>query len=226
MKNKLKIIIDIIMTILFIILMGYYITESEVHEILGTITFVLFIIHHILNFKWYKSIVKGKHNFQRIFHIILNLLLFIAMIGMMISGIMISGHVFTFLNTPTTMFARNLHLISTAWGFVLMAVHVGMHISGIMSKLNKKMKNTMFEYVYYFIIILLMGFGLYSFISLKLWEDMFLLVHFKFYDYNQSSILFYLKCIGIMDFFGLAIYFIFKVKNIIMNKKIGGKNNE
>ena len=49
MKNIVKMIIDIVMTILFIILMGYYITDNSVHEILGTITFVLFIAHHILN---------------------------------------------------------------------------------------------------------------------------------------------------------------------------------
>lgn len=69
MKSKIKKIIDIVMTILFIILMGYYVTDNKVHEILGTITFILFIIHHILNIKWYKSIFKGKHSFQRTFHI-------------------------------------------------------------------------------------------------------------------------------------------------------------
>lgn len=225
MKNRIRKIVDILMTVFFIVLMGYYITGSQIHEILGTITFILFIIHHILNIKWYKSIFKGKYNFQRTFLTILNLLLLIAMIGMMISGIMISGHVFSFLNIQTTMFARKLHMLSTSWGFILMAVHVGMHIAGIMSKLNKKMKNTIFEYVYYFIIILLMGFGLYSFISLRLWEDMFLLVDFKFYDYAQSSILFYLKYIAMMNFSALGIYFIFKIKNI-KKKKIGGKKDE
>ena len=49
MKNKVKMIVDIAMTISFIILMGYYVTDSAVHEILGTITFILFILHHILN---------------------------------------------------------------------------------------------------------------------------------------------------------------------------------
>lgn len=38
--KKFRFIIDIAMTILFIILMGYYVTDNKVHEILGTITFV------------------------------------------------------------------------------------------------------------------------------------------------------------------------------------------
>ena len=96
MNKKFRIMLDIVMTILFTILMGYYATDNKVHEILGTITFILFIIHNILNIKWYKGIFKGKHTFQRTFHIILNLLLFIAILGMMVSGIMISSDVFAF----------------------------------------------------------------------------------------------------------------------------------
>lgn len=217
--KKYRIILDIIMTLLFIILMGYYVTDNIVHEVLGTITFVLFIIHNILNIKWYKSIFKGKHNFQRTFHIVINLLLFIAMLGIMISGIMISSDVFDFLNIKTTMFGRSLHMISVSWGFVLMAIHVGLHITGIMNKLNTKMKNSTFEYVYYFILLLLIGFGIYSFISLKLWEEMFLLVDFKFFDYEQSTILFYLKYIAILLSISLVIYIILSLIKIINNKK-------
>lgn len=218
--KKFRIILDIIMTCLFIILMGYYATDNSVHEILGVITFVLFILHNILNIKWYKSIFKGKHNFQRTFHIIINLLLFIAMIGMMVSGIMISSDVFAFLNIQTTMFGRMLHMLSTSWGFVLMSIHVGLHISGIMNKLNRKMKNSTFEYVYYFVLVILVCFGIYSFINLNLWEDMFLVNHFKFFDYEQSPIIFYLKCLSILIAISLIIYCIISLINKFSRKKI------
>lgn len=223
MKNKIKKIIDIIMTFLFIILMGYYVTDSDVHEILGTITFILFIIHHILNIKWYKGIFKGKHSFQRTFHIILNLLLFVAMLGMMISGIMISANVFAFLDIPTTMFGRRLHMLSTSWGFVLMAIHVGLHITSFMNKLNKKMKNSTFEYVYYFILVLLVGLGIYSFINLKVWEDMFLVNDFKFFDYEQSPILFYFKYLLVLISIALVIYVILSFVRKVKNKKLNIK---
>lgn len=209
--KKIRIILDIVMTCLFIVLMVYYATENSVHEILGVITFTLFIIHNILNIKWYKSIFKGKHNFQRTLHIIINLLLFLAMLGMMVSGIMISADVFAFLDIPTTMFGRMLHMVSTSWGFVLMAIHVGLHITGIMNKLNTKMKNSTFEYVYYFILIILIGLGIYSFINLNLWEDMFLVNHFKFFDYEQSPIVYYLKCLSIIIGLALVIYFVLSI---------------
>lgn len=219
MKKKFRVILDIIMTCLFIVLMGYYATDSKVHEILGTITFVLFIIHNILNIKWYKGIFKGKHNLQRTFHIIINLLLFIAMVGMMVSGIMISADVFDFLNIPTTMFARKLHMLSTSWGFVLMAMHVGLHINALISKLNAKMKKSTFEYVYYFVLAILVGLGIYSFIDLKIWEDMFLVNDFKFFDYEQSPILFYSKYLLALIAIALVIYIIFSLVRKVKNKK-------
>lgn len=198
MKRKLKILLDIIMTFLFIILMGYHIVGEATHEIIGTITFILFIIHNILNIKWYKTILKGKHNLVRIFHITINLLLFISMIGMMISGIMISGSVFSFLNIKISMFGRDLHMISTSWGFVLMSIHVGIHLTTLLNKINKKLKDNTFEYVNYFIQVLIVIFGVYSFISQKLVSDMFLLSHFKLFNYEQSMFMFYLQFVEII----------------------------
>lgn len=217
--KRFRIILDIAMTCLFIVLMAYYATDNAVHEILGVITFALFILHNILNIKWYKSIFKGKHNFQRTFHIIINLLLFVAMLGMMVSGIMISADVFAFLDIPTTMFGRMLHMVSTSWGFVLMAIHVGLHITALMNKLNTKMKNSTFEYVYYFILLILVGLGIYSFINLNLWEDMFLINHFKFFDYEQSPIIYYLKCLSIIIALALIIYCILNVVRNVQNRK-------
>lgn len=209
--KKIRIIIDIIMFILFIVLMGYHITGNRIHEMLGAITFIFFILHHLVNIKWYKTIFKGKHNFYRMFQITINFLLFVAMIGIIASSIMISSSVFSFLNVKTTTLGRNLHMISTAWGFVLMAIHLGLHLN-IITKMNKKMKNSAFEYVYYLFLILLVGFGLYTFIETELWKDMFLVNQFKFFDYDQSPFLFYLGQLAIICFIAISIHFLLRIR--------------
>ena len=109
-------------------------------------------------------------------------------------------------------------MVSTSWGFVLMAIHVGLHITGLMNKLNKKMKNNTFEYVYYLVLILIIGIGVYSFITNKIYEDMFLMNDFKFFDYEQSPILFYLKYLTILIGIALVINFIFRFIAKIKNK--------
>ena len=73
--KRTKITIDILMYILFIILMGHHITENIIHEILGVALFVLFLIHHILNIKYYKTIFKGKYTYKKTVILIIDLLL-------------------------------------------------------------------------------------------------------------------------------------------------------
>ena len=210
--KKIKMIIDIVMYLLFIILMGHHITDNLIHEILGTTLFVLFIVHHILNYRYYKTIFKGKYNAKRVFILVVDLLLFICMICMIISAINISSDVFSFLNIPTKIWGRKLHMLSTSWGFVLMNVHVGLHLNILISKLNKKMKGSTFEYVYYLILILLLVYGIYSFIKLNFISDMFLLNAFKYYDFSESPIIFYLHVISSSLFIGLSINYISNIK--------------
>lgn len=210
--RKIKIIIDILMYLIFIVLMGHHITENLIHEILGTILFVLFIAHHILNIRFYKTMFKGKYTFKRVTMIVIDLFLLICMIGMILSAINISSDVFIFLNVGTTIFGRKLHMIGTSWGFVIMSIHLGLHLGEFINKLNKKMKDNTFEYVYYLILILLGVFGIYSFIKLNFISDMFILNAFKYYDFNESSIIFYLKVISSSLFIALIIYFINNLK--------------
>ena len=211
MKKYIRITIDIIMFILFIILMGYHITENKIHEILGVITFIFFILHHVVNIKWYKTLFKGKYSFYRVFQILIDAFLFIAMIGIIVSSIMISSNVFSFLNIKTTMFARSLHMLSTSWTFVLMAIHLGLHLNIMLSKFTKKMKNSTFEYVYYLIMVLLIIFGIYAFIDNELWKDMFLLNKFKFFDYQESPFIFYVKILGIVISISIITYLIVRL---------------
>ena len=97
--QRLRMTIDITMTILSIILMGgnYLFPTDLVHEILGVGLFVLWALHIILNRCWYGAIFKGKYNPYRVMQTVINCGILICTIFLMISGIILSNHVFTFL---------------------------------------------------------------------------------------------------------------------------------
>jgi len=210
--KKTKIIIDILMYLLFIILMGHHITENLIHEILGTTLFVLFIVHNILNYKYYKTIFKGKYTLKRTVIFIIDLLLLTSMIAMIISAINISNNVFAFLNISSKIWGRKLHMLSTSWGFVLMSIHLGLHLKTLINKINNKMKNSILEYLYYFVVLLIIIYGIYSFIRLNFVSDMFLMNAFKYYDFSESPVIFYLHVISASLFISLIIYFINNIK--------------
>ena len=204
----MKIFVDILMYFLFIILMGHHITENFIHEVLGTILLVLFIIHHILNIRYFKTIFKGKYNTKRTIILILDILLFFSMIGIIISAINISSEVFAFLEIPTKIWGRKLHMLSTSWGFVFMSMHVGMHLSQLINNLRKKIKVSRFEYVYYLLLGLILVYGIYSFIKLNFISDMFLLNAFKYYDFGESPVVYYLHVIASSLLISVIMYFI------------------
>ena len=169
-------------------------------------------MYHILNYKYYKTIFKGKYNKKRIATLIIDLLLLISMICMIISAINISSNVFSFLNIPSKIWGRKLHMLSTNWSYIFISIHLGMHLNILINKLNKLINKDIVIYISYIIII----YGIYSFIKLNIISDMFLLNPFKYYEFNESPIIFYLHVISSSLFISLLICFI---NNIKTNRK-------
>lgn len=220
MKKIIKITVDIIMTLLFFLLIAYHWTGDEIHEYLGFSLFVFFIVHHILNFNWYKNLFKGKYSFNRTLNTFINIMLFICMLGLMISGIMFSRKVLFFLNLGGGgMFNRRLHMLSASWGFVFISAHIGMHWGMFMSMGSKfiKLKN-----VFAFILgISIAVYGIYSFVKRGLYQKMFLLIDYAFFDYEEPIIFFFLDYLAIMGLFIFISYYLQKLsakfkKKIIM----------
>lgn len=99
-KAMIKIVLDLVMSIMLPILMAFILTGQKAHEWIGAAMFVMFITHNLLNFRWYKNLRKGKYTVFRIFQTVVNLSVFICMIGLMVSGIMMSRYPFAFLSIP------------------------------------------------------------------------------------------------------------------------------
>lgn len=127
-KTSLKIVVDIGMTVMLLFLMTYERIGEAAHEWLGIGMFVLFIIHHILNRKWSRCVFKGKYTLFRIWQTVLVAGILLAMAGSMYSGVILSEHALSFLPIKGgRAFAREVHMISAYWGFVLMSLHFGLH---------------------------------------------------------------------------------------------------
>ena len=211
-KKVFRILIDIAMTILFLVLMAYHVTGNSLHEWLGVTLFLLFIVHHVLNFRWYKGLFKGKYTASRVLMAAVNLLLFAAMVGMMISGIMLSREVFSFLDLRAGMFGRRLHMVSTAWGFCLMAAHVGLHW-GMGAAMMKKLpvSGKWAGIIARVVAALLALYGIYAFISQQIGKRMLLLMEYAFFDYGEPAIFFFADYICILVLFAALSYYLAKL---------------
>ena len=199
-KRRIKMALDALMTLGLLFKMGYQLYAETAHEWVGAGMFALFIAHHALNFRWYKAALRGRYTPYRVFQLAVNVLLLAAMLFLMASGIMLSNHVFDFLGIGFgASFARLAHLAASHWGFVLMALHLGMHWGAITARLklrNPRLWNALGA--------LVACYGLYVFIERNLLDYMFLRVEFAFLDFSEPIARFYLDCLAMTGLFIFA----------------------
>jgi hypothetical protein len=140
---KKRYFLDMIMSILMIVLMGYQVTGNHWHEIIGTGLLVLFIIHLSMQVRWFKNIHKIAKNAiakkYLLIGFITDILIFIDMIGMAITSVMISREVFASLNLTGGMIFVYLHNVFAYGGLILISIHLGCHWKVILFKINQKL---------------------------------------------------------------------------------------
>ena len=203
-RQVTRIIIDITMYLIFAALMQEHLWSGGLHEWLGITLFVLFITHNILNFRWYQSLFKGKYTAVRSVSTIINIALLIAVLCCMISSVLVSGEIFAFLDVGGARIGRTLHLVSTAWAFVLMSLHLGLHLTSLANTFKTRGQ---FPRAVQILAALLAVYGVYVFIDRALYEELFYLTEFKFFNTDQSSVLYFWETVAMSSvFMSLAHY--------------------
>lgn len=206
MKSKMivKLATDIVMTAALLLLMTYELIGQAVHEWIGVTLFVLFILHHVLNGHWCRSLLKGKYTAVRVLQTVLVVLVLLSMLGSMFSGVILSRHVFSFISIRGwRSFARNLHMISAYWGFVFMALHLGFHWKMIMGMAKKlaKHESAFRMWTLRIIAALTAGYGIYVFIRREIGSYMLLKNQFVFFDFEEPIIYFFMDYLAVMGLF-------------------------
>ena len=212
--KKTRLIVDIGMVILLPLLMAYSLIGEQFHEIIGTVMTVLIVIHLIQNRKWLGAVFKGRCNARRAFQTILDLLLLVFMVLQPVSGILMSKHLYTFIQVPgVSSLMRQIHMALAYWGFVLMSIHAGTHLQPLFRKLRSKGKVIKAASIVLPAFVSL--YGIYAFIKRQLPSYMFLQTMFAFFDFNEARMFFFLDYLAIMILFMLlgclAVYVLSKI---------------
>lgn len=204
-KGIFKISIDFVMTILLLLLMARQITGYTAHEWLGAGIFVLWIAHHVLNRKWFCRLLQGKYTPLRILQLIVNILLFLFMLGSMVNAVILSREVFAFLPISGGIaLARPLHILSVFWCFILMALHLGLHWNMILGMVRKRVGPVSSKALKIMLPIggaAVAAYGLYAFIQNQLYSYLFLTSSFVYFDFERPRILFFTEYLAIMGMF-------------------------
>ena len=217
-KQILKIAVDLFMTATLPLLMAYSLvygsdpTVGEAfHEWLGVGMLALFVLHHILNRKWSGAVLRGRYTPYRVLQTVLVALVLLSMCGSMISGILLSRTVFSFLGSRGgQMTARAVHMLSAYWGFVFLSLHLGLHLNTMISMAGRLFpkKSAVRAWIVRILGWLIAGYGFYAFLKRDFPDYMLLQVHFVFFDFDEGLIGVLLDYLSAMGFFVCAGHYL------------------
>ena len=207
---KVKIAVDVAMSVSILLLMAYGLVGEAAHEWIGMGMFALFVAHHILNRRWIKAVPQGRYTPLRIVQTALAGLIFLCMIGSMVSGIVLSRHVFAFLPKHGGYeLAGKLHILCAFWGFVLMSLHLGMHWNMLLTMVRKHLRpNQVRTWAFRIAGYFFAAYGAVAFVRRDVGLYLLLKSHFVFYDFSEPLIAFLLDYLAMMGLFVAAGYFV------------------
>lgn len=213
-KLMLKIAVDIGMTACLLLLMPYSLVGETAHEWIGMAIFFLFVVHHILNRKWLAAVTRGTYPAFRTIQTILVAAMLILMSGSMISGIVLSNHIFRFVK-PFEIYemAQRVHMFCAYWGFVVLAVHLGVHwniVTAVAGKIWRR-PSVFRRWIARAAALLAAGYGIYAFDKRQIGDYLFLRNHFLFLDGTESVWLFLLDYLAVMSLVICVSYYFSKV---------------
>lgn len=161
-KNIIKLTLDIVMAILFIIFFKKDLISMKFHMISGILFGLFIIIHMILNRKWIinisKKLLDKKIKVRVKISYIVSLLLFICIVGILVSGICI-------LKAKTydrIMFWKMLHFGTSYLSLALVGIHIGIYWTWIINMIKKIYSIQISKVIINISLIALLSFGIYN----------------------------------------------------------------
>lgn len=210
----IKLVIDLIMTVSMLVAMAYPITGNMIHELVGVFLFVLFMVHNILNRRWYKTIFRGKYKVQQILSIAVNSLFLLTIAVALISAVPISRDIFSFIPINNEMIVRQIHVLSAYWGFILMAIHIGISwgriihaarkMSGIIT--TSRVRTIMFR----FLAVLIVVYGVQISFERDMGSRLFIYDPFGYWGFDESALKFIIDYLSIMGIYICGTHYTLK----------------
>jgi hypothetical protein len=127
----LRLVLDAVAAGLLLAALAYYWLDNTAHELIGTGLFLLLMVHNVFNRRWYGAIRKARAP-RSLADVALTLCLLGAMGVLLLTSVMISRTVFSFLQLGGGFSARQVHLFAAYWALAFVSIHLGLRWQRVM----------------------------------------------------------------------------------------------
>jgi hypothetical protein len=206
-KLAIRLIIDLVMTILLLCAYAYRITGDAAHEWIGVAVFVLVIAHNVVNRRWYRGIFKGTYTPRRAIMTAVNIALAFTMTIIIVTGLLQSRTVLAFLRLPGGMVLRLIHTTAAYWLLPLTGVHLGIHWGMAARHISTKRLIIALACISAF---LFAAFGVWSSFDRDMFSKLFRSFSFDYWPEERPAILFFAVMLSIMGVYVFITHYVLK----------------
>jgi hypothetical protein len=190
------------MIALMLLALAYWWLENLPHELFGTVMFVLLGRHLYSNRRWFVALFRGSYDRMRVFAVALHLALVVNVAILLVTSVIISKSVFSFLPIPDSVTTREIHWFSAYWVMIIVGVHLGLQWTRVMtltrSLFGLSGRNAIRTWLLRIAAGLCVMFGVWSFSILGIWTKLTFNYSLDFWNFNASVLPFFAHWAGVI----------------------------
>lgn len=160
---------NIFLAAIFLLLMNYPLLGSAWHEYFGAVFTVVMLLHVSHSQRWFKALFYGQKSVDRLIGTALSLLLVLAILVTVVTGLLISTTVFPVaqLRGAVSIWAHELHQSSAYSSFILTGIHLGLHWNAIWFRIKRRLGSDRtgkryYRLTAYVLPAIIMGYAVYA----------------------------------------------------------------
>lgn len=136
----LRLVLDGIAAGLLLVGIAYYWLGNAAHELVGTGMFLLLLAHNLFNRRWWGNVKRTPREARGWFDVALTLSLLGGMLALVLSSVLISRTVFSFLQPVGGFTVRQIHTFAAHAVVILVAMHLGVRWKRVMHAVRSALK--------------------------------------------------------------------------------------
>jgi hypothetical protein len=187
---------------LLLLTYAYWWQSNLVHEIAGTIMFVLVGRHLYVNRAWFKNLLRGQYDLRRWIITTLHLGLAVNMVLLLVTSVVISQSVFQVLGFSDLVIVRDLHWLGAYWLAVTLGVHLGLNWTRVMALLRASLQirepSVHRTWILRILALAVVVFGIWSWGVMQLGTKLSWSRSLEFWDFTTSVAPFFLHWAGVI----------------------------
>ncbi len=207
----LRLSLDSMAAALLLLGLAYWWLGNAVHEVAGTAMFLLLIVHNVFNRRWYGGVTRARRVPRNQFDIGITLALLVVMLILLVTSVLISNALSTFLPPWGGFTVRQIHTLAAYWVLIIVAIHLGRRWPMLMgvarTLLGIRKPNALRTLMLRGIAVAIAVHGAGSFRELGFETKLSMQMTLDWWNFEESVAAFFIHCAAVAGFVIFVIYY-------------------